>query len=94
MELDEITKKLLAAKMGVVWGPHPLIRRVKNKKGEERLQQLWISNAQNMDWRDIPLFSIDFNTNQETYVDEGDSAINTGPLLGGAAAQGGDVPKV
>lgn len=69
--MDEISKKLLAAKQGILWAPHPLIRRVPNKAGVERLQQLWLSNANQMDWRDVPLFTL-----EGEYVNEGDTAIN------------------
>lgn len=74
--LDSITQRLLAAKQGVVWGPHPLLRRAINFKGAERLQQLWVSNAGEMEWRDTPLFGP-----QEEFIDEGDNAINIGSLL-------------
>lgn len=88
--MEDISKRLIAAKQGEVWGPHPLLRRMQNAKGEERLQQLWVSNANNLDWRDIPLFKLN-----EEYIDEGDSAINTGPLTRVAAKEpSGELPKV
>jgi len=88
--MEDISKRLLAAKQGEIFGPHPLLRRIQNAKGEERLQQLWVSNAGALDWRDIPLFN-----NKEEYIDEGDSAINTGPLIRAAAKESsGELPKV
>lgn len=92
--VDDIGQRLMAAKLGEAgeqWGPHPLMRRMDNAKGEQRLQQLWVSSIGKMDWRDIPLFN-----NKGEYVNEGDSAINTGPLAfaGVSPAQGSAVSDV
>ncbi len=86
---DDISRRLIAAQQGEQWGPHPLIRRMANSKGEERLQQLWVANTGKMDFRDIPLFNL-----KGEYVNEGDSAINTGPIAGATSAPAGELSKV
>lgn len=88
MSDDDISRRLMAAKQGEQWGPHPLLRRALNKKGAERIQQLWVCNNGKMEFRDLPLF----NANEE-YIDEGDSAINTGPIIRVKAA-GEEKPAV
>ena len=88
--LDEVSQRLLAAKHEEMWQPHPMIRRMLNSKGEERLQQLWVSSFNKLEFRDVPLF----NPKGE-YINEGDTAINTGPIARvEPIKQAGELPEV